>query len=221
MYVSLIVATTIDGKITTLDDASSKFASKQDLEHLLAVRSQQDAILAGAKTILNDDPTFTSRPIYQDQRKKNGLSPNPIKCVVSGRGSVPPTARVFHHNDSPAIVFTTQQIPSDRLRTLSKVAEVFLVGIEKVDFFRIMQILAENYQVERLLIEGGGTINASAFQAGIVDEVYLTLCPKVAGGCEVPTAVEGDGFVLADLIDLELISHRVINGEIFLHYRVQ
>ena len=92
MRVSLIVATTVDGKITTTDDASSQFASEKDLEHLLAVRSQQDAILAGAKTILNDDPTFTSRLIYQKQRRKNGFSPNPIKCVVSGRGSILPSA---------------------------------------------------------------------------------------------------------------------------------
>ena len=169
MRVSLIVATTVDGKITTTDDASSQFASEKDLEHLLAVRSQQDAILAGAKTILNDDPTFTSRPVYQRQRRKNGFSPNPIKCVVSGRGSILPSAKMFHHNNSPAIVFTTQQITCDRYKALSKIADVFVVGTEKVDFYKIVQILADNYQVESLLIEGGGEINASVFEAGIVN----------------------------------------------------
>ena len=221
MRVSLIVATTVDGKITTTDDASSQFASEKDLEHLLAVRSQQDAILAGAKTILNDDPTFTSRLIYQEQRRKNGFSPNPIKCVVSGRGSILPSAKMFHHNNSPAIVFTTQQITADRYQALSKIADVFVVGTEKVDFCKIIQILADNYQVKSLLIEGGGEINASVFQAGIVNEVYITVCPKVAGGRDVPTAVEGNGFVLSDLVDLELISHRIVDSEVFLHYQVR
>ena len=218
--VSVIVATTVDGKITTSDNASSKFASRRDLEYLLEVRSHHDAILAGAKTITNDDPTFTTGYRYQNIRQKQGLPPNPIKCVVSGKGSVLPTARMFHHNDAPAAVFTTEQIPNRRLRELSEVATVYYVGQTEVDFGQILRILADHYGVQQLLIEGGGSINAAAFKAGIVDDLYLTLFPKVAGGTDVPTAVEGHGFTLADLVDLELKQHQIIEGEVFLHYRV-
>ena len=82
--VSVIVATTVDGKITTSDNASSKFASRRDLEHLLEVRSRHDAILAGAKTIINDDPTFTSGYRYQNIRQKQGLPPKlvPVDDLV-------------------------------------------------------------------------------------------------------------------------------------------
>ena len=84
----------------------------------------------------------------------------------------------------------------------------------------MLQILAEHCQVQDLLIEGSGNVNAAAFQAGIIDGVYLTLCPKGAGGREIPTAVESHGFVLADLVHLELLKYKVIESEVFLHYRL-
>ncbi|MFB3042003.1 MAG: dihydrofolate reductase family protein, partial [Candidatus Poribacteria bacterium] len=76
------------------------------------------------------------------------------------------------------------------------------------------------YAVKQLLIEGGGQINFALFEAGLIDDVYLTLCPKIIGGQDVPTIVEGEGFDFLNIVDLELRNHDVVDGEIFLHYRV-
>ena len=220
-HTSLIMAVSLDGKISTRDNAGPRFASEADGIRLREVRSHADAILVGAGTIIADDPTFTEHGKYKELRLQRGLAPNPIKVVVSGSGSVPQTARMFQRNGAPALVFTTEHIPPNRLASLQQVAEVHCVGETTVDFQRVAEILGERYQVKQLLIEGGGQVNFDLFRAGLIDEVYLTLCPKIIGGREVTTSVEGDGFDFLDIVDVELLEHRVVGNELFLHYRVR
>ena len=80
-----------------------------------------------------DDPTFTEHGIYKEERVQRGLSPQPIKVVVSGTGSVPESARMFQRNGAPALVFTTKRIAADRLRILREVADaIHIVGEKEV-----------------------------------------------------------------------------------------
>ena len=208
---------TLDGKITTRDGAGPKFASRADQERMLHIRSEADSIIIGAGTA--DNPTFNLPTKYQKNRTNKNIASNPIKAVVSGRGSVPPTLKMFTPNDSPALVFTTNQINSDRYNKLHEVAEIHVVGKSEVDFMQIVEILKKEYNVKQLLIEGGGQVNFAAFQAGIVDEVFITLSPKIVGG-NVQTMVEGAGFNFDSLVELELLDCQTVASEIFLHYRV-
>ena len=221
-HIFLNMAMSLDGKISTRDDKGPRFTSRADKVRLREIRARADAILVGAATIGADNPTFTEHGIYKDERVQRGMSPQPIKVVVSGTGSVPESARMFQPNGAPAIVFTTKRIAADRLRILNKVADaVHVVGEEEIDFLRAVDILAREYGVKNLLIEGGGQVNFAMFRAQLIDEVYLTLSPRVIGGRDVPTAVDGTGFNFADLVKLELLDHRVVGSEIFLHYRVR
>lgn len=220
-YTSLIMAISLDGKISTRDGAGPRFASEADGIRLRETRSHADAILVGAGTIIADDPTFTEHGKYKELRLQRGLAPNPIKVVVSGSGSVPETARMFQPNGAPALVFTTERIPPNRLASLEQVAAVHRVGEATVNFRRVVEILGDMYQVQQLLVEGGGQVNFDLFRAGLIDEVYLTLCPKIIGGRDVTTSVEGDGFDFLDIVDVELLDQRTVGNEIFLHYRVR
>ena len=220
-HTSLIMAVSLDGKISTRDGAGPRFASEADGIRLREVRSYADAILVGAGTIIADDPTFTEHGKYKELRLQRGLAPNPIKVVVSGSGSVPETAQMFQPNGAPTLVFATERIPPSRLAPLQRVAEVHCVGETTVNFHRVVEILGEVYQVKQLLIEGGGQVNFDLFRAGLIDEVYLTLCPKIIGGRDVLTSVEGDGFDFLDIVNLEPLDQRAVGSEIFLHYRVQ
>ena len=220
-HTSLIMAVSLDGKISTRDGVGPRFASEADGIRLREIRSHADAILIGARTIIADDPTFTEHGKYKELRLQHGLALNPIKAVVSGSGSVPETAQMFQPNGAPALVFTTERIPPSRLAQLQQVAEVHCVGETTVNFRRVVEILGEVYQVKQLLIEGGGQVNFDLFRAGLIDEIYLTLCPKIIGGRDVVTNVEGDGFDFLDIVDVELLDQRTVDSEIFLHYRVQ
>ena len=221
LHTSLIMAVSLDGKISTRDGAGPRFASEADGIRLREVRSYADAILVGAGTIIADDPTFTEHGKYRESRLKHGLAPNPIKAVVSGNGSVPETARMFQPNGAPTLIFTTERISPNRLALLDQVAQVHCVGESTVNFRRVFEILGEIYQVKQLLVEGGGQVNFGLFRAGLIDEVYLTLCPKIIGGQDVTTGVEGIGFNFLDIVDLELLDERTVDHEIFLHYRVR
>ena len=220
-HTSLIMAVSLDGKISTRDGAGPRFASEADGIRLREIRSYADAILVGAGTIIADDPTFTEHGKYKELRLQHGLALNPIKAVVSGSGSVPETAQMFQPNGAPALVFTTERIPPSRLAQLQQVAEVHCVGETTVNFRRVVEILGEVYQVKQLLIEGGGQVNFDLFRAGLIDEIYFTLCPKIIGGRDVPTSVEGDGFDFLNIVDIELLDHSPVGDEIFLHYRVR
>ena len=221
-HIFLNMAMSLDGKISTRDDKGPRFTSRADKVRLREIRSRADAILVGAGTIVADNPTFTEHGIYKDERVQRGMSPQPIKVVVSGTGSVPESARMFQPNGAPAIVFTTKRIAADRLRILNKVADaVHIVGEEEIDFLRAVNILAREYGVKNLLIEGGGQVNFAMFREQLIDEIYLTLSPRVIGGRNVPTLVEGTGFDFADLVKLELLDHQVVNNEIYLHYCVR
>jgi 5-amino-6-(5-phosphoribosylamino)uracil reductase len=88
--------------------------------------------------------------------------------------------------------------------------------IDWIDAFQQLETLG----IKRLAILGGGKLVASVFAAGLIDELWLTVCPLILGGADAPTPVEGKGF-LADLAPkLELLAVKQVGGEVFLHYRV-
>ena len=220
-HIFLNMAMSLDGKISTRDGAGPRFTSDADKIRLREIRSQADAILVGAGTIIADDPTFSQHGKHRELRLQKNMAPNPIKAVVSGSGSVPETARMFQPNGAPALVFTTEHILPSHLEKLRQVAEVYVVGRAEVDFRRAIEILGNTYEVKQLLVEGGGQVNFDLFRAGLINEVYLTLCPKIIGGRDVPTIAEGTGFDFLDIVGLELLDRRVVDDEIFLHYHVR
>jgi 5-amino-6-(5-phosphoribosylamino)uracil reductase len=88
--------------------------------------------------------------------------------------------------------------------------------IDWIDGFQQLETIG----IKRLAILGGGKLVASVLAAGLVDELWLTVCPLILGGADAPTAVEGKGF-LADLaLKLELLAVKQVGQEVFLHYRV-
>ncbi len=100
-------------------------------------------------------------------------------------------------------------------RTL--VAKTIAGEIDWIDAFQQLETLG----IERLAILGGGKLVASVLAAGLIDELWLTVCPLILGGADAPTPVEGKGF-LADLAPkLELLAVKQVGQEVFLHYRVQ
>jgi len=81
--------------------------------------------------------------------------------------------------------------------------------------------LRSEWGVKRLLCEGGGELNAGLFRAGVVNEVYITLCPLILGGRNAPTAADGTNVPkLSEAIPLRLKSMKRVGAELFLVYRV-
>jgi riboflavin biosynthesis pyrimidine reductase len=97
--------------------------------------------------------------------------------------------------------------------------EVKVFGASEMDFRAALRWLRQTWKVKRLLCEGGGDLNDGLFRAGLVDEIHLTICPKIFGGRRAPTIAEGLGFSrLAAAQKFELTSMRVKNDELFTTY---
>ena len=220
-FLFLNMAMTADGKIATANRAVSSFGSQADQRQLLLLRSRADAVMAGARTVdLNRINLGPGPARYRRLRLRNGLAEYNLRIVVSGSGSLSPTAEVFRHRFSPIIVLTSERAPANALRRLSEAAdEVKVCGRDKVDFFQALLWLRKKWKVKRLLCEGGGELNSALLAAGLVNELNLTICPKVIGGDVAPTIADGLGVpFLSQATHLRLKSQRRLSNEMFLVY---
>ncbi len=212
------MAMTADGKIATANRAIHSFSSPRDLKHLYELRATADAVMCGARTIeISQAILGTGGEKFRKLRLKHGLAEHPLRVIVSGSGSVDPSAEIFKKRFPPIIVLTTKRASAKnlaRLRTLAD--EVKICGELEVNFPAALSWLRTQWKVKRLLCEGGGELNDALFRASLVDEIHLTICPKIFGGRTAPTIAEGRGFQkLADAEEFEIESIKHFQGELF------
>jgi len=224
-FVFINMAMTADGKIATANQAVSSFGSSQDFEHLLELRATADAVMTGAGT-LRAQPDITMGPgpaRFCRMRKKHGLSDAPVRIIVSGSGKIDPEATLFSSKDGPIIILSTKRMPKIRQQILTQSGgNVHVCGKTEIDLATALNWLYTEWKVKRLLCEGGGQLNGSLLAAKLVDEIHLTICPKIFGGHNASTITDG---ALADrLIDARQFKLRSMSPkgeEIFLVYQAR
>lgn len=212
------MAMTADGKIATANRAVHSFGSRRDLTHLYELRATADAILCGARTVeISQSILGNGGEKFRKQRLKNGLAEHPLRVLVSGSGSIDPNAAIFQKRFSPIIVLTTRRAPVEKLKQLATRADkVKICGTTEINFPAMLRWLRTEWNVKRLLCEGGGDLNDALFRAGLVDEINLTICPKIFGGRTAPTIAEGLGFHnLAGAENFKIKSIKQIQSELF------
>ena len=194
-FVLINMAMTADGKIATANRAVSSFGSRRDQQHLLELRATADAVMAGARTVDSNPVTLgPGSAKFRRLRRARGLAEYNLRIVVSRSGSINPDAELFKHRFSPIIILTTRTAPASRRKLLSSLAdEVKLCGTGAINFRAAFRWLRQKWNVKRLLCEGGGEVNDALFRAGLVNELHLTVCPKIFGGRTAPTIADGRG----------------------------
>jgi riboflavin-specific deaminase-like protein len=189
------MAMTADGKIATANRAVHSFSSARDLEHLYELRATADAVMCGARTVeISQSILGTGGEKFRRRRLKHGLAEYNLRVIVSGSGSIDPNAEIFKKRFSSIIILTTAQTSKANLQKLRAVAdEVKICGETKINFPNAFRWLREKWKVKRFLCEGGGELNGALFDANLVDEIHLTICPKIFGGKRAPTIADGTG----------------------------
>lgn len=221
-FVLVNMATTADGKIATANRAVHSFSSGRDLEHLYELRATADAVMCGARTVeISQSILGTGGAKFRRRRLKRGLAEYNLRVIVSGSGSINPQAEIFRKKFSPLIVLTTGRASPKKLAQLRALAdEVKICGEKEINFRSALRWLRAKWNVKQLLCEGGGELNDALFRAGLVDEVNLTICPKIFGGRGAPTIADGRGTAqLALASRFKLASARCVNGELFTVHR--
>jgi riboflavin-specific deaminase-like protein len=217
-FVLVNMAMTADGKIATANRVVHSFGSARDLRHLYELRATADAVMCGARTVeISHSVLDNGGPAFRRLRLKHGLAEHNLRVIVSGRGSIDPEAEIFKNKFSPVIVLTTARISKINRSKLENVgAEVKICGRTHVNLTMALRWLRTRWQVKRLLCEGGGDLNEAMFRADLVDEIHLTICPKIFGGRTAPTIAEGEGFsTLKQAKKFELTSIREFDAELF------
>jgi len=187
-FVVLKSAMSLDGKIATPSGDSKWITSEASRKYVKTLRSQVDAILVGIDTVLHDNPELLS----SHSRKK------PIRVVLDSHLRIPLDARVLNSR-APTIVATQKETAKKRIERL-EARGIEVLQIPKwrehprrgLDLKYLMKNLAKR-GVTALLIEGGGKINASALEMGLVDKLLFFIAPKIIGGENAITPVEGEG----------------------------
>ena len=222
-FLLINMAMTADGKIATGNRLVSSFGSQHDQHHLLQLRATADAVMAGARTVDSHPVNLGPGPSkYRRLRLRRGLAEFNLRVIVSRGGTVNPNAVVFRRKFSPIIILTTERASAARLKKLRALgAEIEICGANEINFHRALCWLRKKWGIKRLLCEGGGELNDALFRAGVVNELHLTVCPKIFGGRDAPTIADGLGAgTLARATQLELQSARRHGDEMFFVYRV-
>lgn len=219
-YVLVNMAMTADGKIASADRSIHTFGSPRDTRHLYELRATADAILCGARTVEDTGATLgNGGDRFRRMRLKHGLAEFPLRVIVSGRGSISPDAPLWQHRFSPILVLTTAAAPARARKHLTTLADqVWTTRSRHLDYATALRRLHGEFGVRRLLVEGGAEVNAGLFEASLVDEVNVTLCPLILGGRTSPTIAAGPGMKLADAARFHLTRRRQVGSELFLTY---
>ena len=216
-YVTLNVAVSADGKITTRRRESFALGSREDRRLMDRLRSRADAVVVGANTVRKDGWAIRVRDAAVRRPRRAG--PHPLNVVLTSRLDLPQRRQFFTHPDTEKLVITTRAAPEVRVRRFERVAEVVVLAGTRIRPANVVALLAKR-GMKRILLEGGGELNYSFFRDKVVDEIYLTVTPRILGGSNAPSAVDGAGFLRRSQVGLELLSSRRRGDEVFLRYRV-
>ena len=187
------VGMSLDGKIATHTGDSRWVTGETARAMVHQLRNEVDAIMVGSRTVMLDDPSLTTR-------LDKGWIKDPIRIILDADEYLDATRRVFHiESGAPTWVVSPVE------RSIEGADDVIIVPATDtgVDMRALMKILGQR-RITSVLIEGGGTTHASAFEAGVVDKCLFFVAPKIIGGKDAVSAVEGIGAAgMDDAVQLE------------------
>jgi 2,5-diamino-6-(ribosylamino)-4(3H)-pyrimidinone 5'-phosphate reductase len=214
-------AMSADGKISTKRRKQVKISGKADFDRVDELRATSDAVMVGIGTVLADDPSLTVKsPERRQRRVSQGLDENPARVVVDSQARTPVTADIFNKGVGKRIIVVSKAAPADRVRALAAKAEVIVAGEQEVD---LKQMAAELKKrgIDRLMVEGGATLNYGMMSNHLVDELSVFVGNLIIGGRDAPTLMDGAGITeRSEAVELKLARYEPMDEGIVLTWKV-
>ena len=221
-FVFINIAMTADGKIDTFERKGAAISSQHDKERVDQLRASTDAIMVGGRTLLDEDPRLTVKSeVLRAERVARGLLPNPVKVGIVTEAKINADSQFLNEGPAEIVIFTTRRTSKKYLSLLkSRRVDVYVDDAEKVDLRSALATLKE-LGINRLMVEGGSTLNFELMRLQLVDEITAYVAPIVFGGESAPTMAAGSGLERNEAIPLKLIEvEKWDDGGVLLKYHL-
>lgn len=217
-WVAMKTAMTLDGKIATRTGDSKWITGAEARAYVHELRHRFMAIVVGIGTAVADDPLLNCRIEGRGVRQ-------PIRVVVDSNARLSLDSQLVKTaGEYRTIVAHTRFAPEERVKALREAGVEMLLCKEKeglVDVRNLLELLGQS-GIDSILLEGGGSLNYTFLAEGLADELYAFIAPKIVGGMNAKTPVEGAGMEkMADAINLELENVLNIGHDVLLKLKVK
>lgn len=221
-YIIVNMAMSADGKISSVDRRQVRISGTDDRARVDLLKAASDAVMVGIGTVLADNPSLTVKSAHlQKERVMEGKAENPVRVIVDSRGRTPLTADVLHKGGGERIIAVSGKAGKDAPERYRGLATVIVAGEEEV-YLPLLLARLHDMGIERLMVEGGGTLIASLFRHGLVDEFFTLVGNLIIGGERAPTPVDGRGFLNDnEFVRLSLMDVGEVGEGVLLRWRVE
>ena len=215
-YVLINMVSSLDGR-TNIKGKAARIGSETDRRVMRTLRSKADAVMVGANTLRAERLSLGLDEFF--------LGSQPLAVIVAGTGDLPLKTNLIIHERQEVLVIAAQGVPESKIAQLRGYAQVYRVPASPsggVDLPETLETLRSERGVEVLVVEGGPRLCHSLISEGLVDELFLTLAPKLLGGAcpEALTLLEGPELSLLRTREPHLVSAHLFSDELFLRYRL-
>lgn len=202
-YVFMNMVSTIDGKTVsgTRDEPVADLGSSMDHATMRQIEHEADAVLIGAGTLRAIPRLKYPAHLW--------------RFVASGSGNVPAFSPFFTDAPDRSFVVTS----TNRADSVPEECQAICLGEVGIDWPRLLNLMRAEMGISRLLVEGGSELNAELLRLELVDELFLTIAPKIKLGRGLPTYAGGEPLARGDIQSFELVENHVCGHEVFLRYR--
>lgn len=211
-YVIMKAAMTLDGKIASPNGDSKWVTGEESRKKVHELRTDLDGIMVGINTIIKDNPSLNVRKVEGE---------DPIRIVVDSKLRIGRDAEILHlKSNAKTIIATTEAYDKEKYDYLLGLENVEVIIAKtkdkRVDLVDLMGKLYEK-GISSILLEGGGSLNYEMLKEGLVCKVMVFIAPKIIGGKDSLTPVEGQGIqLMREAIDIERLDVRKIGSDILL-----
>jgi diaminohydroxyphosphoribosylaminopyrimidine deaminase/5-amino-6-(5-phosphoribosylamino)uracil reductase len=188
-FVVLKTAISLDGKIATFTGESKWITGEKARKFAHTLRSYYDAVLVGIGTVLKDDPLLTLRGSLKNIRQ-------PVRVIVDSSAKIPIECQLLKTTKNMrTIIAVTKNAVASKLKKLTNTGAEVLLTQSQNDRVNLDDLLNKlgSMGITSMLVEGGGEINASFIDSDLVDKLLIFIAPKIIGGREGVSFVQGKG----------------------------
>jgi 5-amino-6-(5-phosphoribosylamino)uracil reductase len=215
-YTIVNFVASVDGR-ATLQGRSGLLGDDGDRAMFHGLREQVDAVLAGTGTLRTERyGRILGKPARRERRVARSRPAEPLACIVTRTGDVPFDIPLFAEPQARIVIFTGADLEMD-----TRAAHVDVVRLDpgELTLTTALRHLRSDYGIASLLCEGGPTLFGALLHERIVDELFLTVAPKLTGGGVGPTVTAGPELAEATALRLEWLLER--EGSLYLRYALE